>query len=76
MVTGSGDIAPGVGAKVLVDFTPDSLGEYHDVISVVTEVGTFEVRRWSFIVSRGVGFGWGSSSAKSLFRLQFETCPA
>lgn len=45
MVTGSGEIAPGVGAKVLVDFTPDSLGEYHDIISVVTEVGTFEVRR-------------------------------
>lgn len=43
VVTGSGDLAPGVGAKVLVDFTPDSLGEYHDIISVVTEIGTFEV---------------------------------
>ena len=43
VVTGSGELAPGVGAKVLVDFTPDSLGEYHDIISVVTEVGTFEV---------------------------------
>eukprot|EP00903_Cladosiphon_okamuranus_P011029 g10416.t1 len=43
VVTGSGELAPGVGAKVLVDFTPDSLGEYHDTISVVTEVGTFEV---------------------------------
>eukprot|EP00752_Nemacystus_decipiens_P011479 g10191.t1 len=43
VVTGSGELAPGVGAKVLVDFTPDSLGEYHDLISVVTEVGTFEV---------------------------------
>lgn len=43
VVTGSGELAPGVGAKVLVDFTPDSVGEYHDIISVVTEAGTFEV---------------------------------
>ncbi|CAM9600632.1 unnamed protein product, partial [Ectocarpus fasciculatus] len=43
VVTGSGEIAPGVRATVLVDFVPDSLGEYHDAISVVTEIGTFEV---------------------------------
>ncbi|CAN0093832.1 unnamed protein product, partial [Ectocarpus sp. 12 AP-2014] len=43
VVTGTGEIAPGVRATVLVDFVPDSLGEYHDVISVVTEIGTFEV---------------------------------
>ncbi|CAM9399549.1 unnamed protein product, partial [Hapterophycus canaliculatus] len=43
VVTGSGDLAPGVRARVLVDFVPDSLGEYHDVIAVVTEIGTFEV---------------------------------
>lgn len=42
-VTGSGNLAPGIGATVLIEFTPDSLGEYHDVLSVVTEAGTFEV---------------------------------
>lgn len=42
-VTGSGDLAPGIRATVMIDFTPDSLGEYHDVLCVVTEAGTFEV---------------------------------
>lgn len=43
-VTGSGTLAPGIGATIMVDFTPDSLGEYRDAISIVTEAGTFEVR--------------------------------
>lgn len=43
VVTGSGDLAPGVAARVLIDFAPDNLGEYRDVMSVVTEAGTFEV---------------------------------
>lgn len=43
IVSGSGDLAPGIAAKVSIDFTPDSLGEYHDKLSVVTEAGTFEV---------------------------------
>ncbi|CAN0583024.1 unnamed protein product, partial [Laminaria digitata] len=50
---GSGNLAPGIAANVLIDFTPDSLGEYHDVLSVVTEAGTFEVgvskRIWLFL---------------------------
>lgn len=43
VVSGNGDIAPGVAAQVFIDFVPDALGEYHDTLHVVTEAGTFEV---------------------------------
>lgn len=43
IVSGNGDIASGMAAQIFIDFAPDTLGEYHDVLRVVTEAGTFEV---------------------------------
>ncbi|CAM9959574.1 unnamed protein product, partial [Discosporangium mesarthrocarpum] len=41
--TGKGDLAPGMGARVLVDFLPDSLGDYEDALTVATQAGSFKV---------------------------------
>ena len=42
-VTGSSAIAPGMVARALLDFLPATMRDYHDVLRVVTEAGTFEV---------------------------------
>lgn len=51
LVSGNGDIAPGMAAQIFIDFAPDTLGEYHDVLRVVTEAGTFEVSSIDYCLS-------------------------
>jgi len=43
----TGQMAPGMAAKITIKFTPDSLGNYEDVVTAICEGGRFQVKIWA-----------------------------
>ncbi|GMH97171.1 hypothetical protein TrVE_jg7849 [Triparma verrucosa] len=73
---GHGTLAPGMAVKIIVRFQPDSLANYEDLVTCVSEGGKFQVKLWAHRpppkLSIPLDFPVGACLVGDAKRVQFE----
>ncbi|GMH80067.1 hypothetical protein TL16_g08388 [Triparma laevis f. inornata] len=73
---GHGTLAPGMAVKIMVRFQPDSLANYEDLVTCVSEGGKFQVKLWAHRpppkLSIPLDFPVGACLVGDAKRVQFE----